>query len=147
VLPTLNGRIQTRIFLLATVGSFWTLLITPILPLGDTALGTAYGITFSVLLVTTVLGVLWEFVYHGLQQFRWEKDWPTLFGLLTAIPEGLLVWFLFQGGVIPWVDPASLPGPAFLLDFATTWLVVWLVANGPMRVPFIHWRIRGGRLI
>jgi hypothetical protein len=147
VLPTLNGRIQTRIFLLATVGSLWTLIITPILPLGDTPLGTAYGITFSVLLVTTVLGVLWELVYHGIQQFRWEKDWPTLFGLLTAIPEGLLVWFLFKGGAIPWVDPDSLPGPAFVIDFATTWLVVWLVANGPMRVPFIHWRIRGGRLI
>jgi hypothetical protein len=32
VLPTLNGRIQTRIFLLAVVGSIWTLIITPILP-------------------------------------------------------------------------------------------------------------------
>jgi hypothetical protein len=24
---------------------------------------------------------------------------------------------------------------------------VWLAANGPMRVPFVHWRFRGGRLI
>ena len=99
----------------------------------------------GVLLVVLVLGVLWEFVYHGIQQFRWEKDWPTLFGLLTGIPEGLLVWFLFAGGAIPWVD--SLPGPAFAIHFASTWLIVWLVANGPMRVPFIHWRINGGRLI
>jgi hypothetical protein len=144
VLPTLNGRIQTRIFLLAVVGSLWTLIITPALPI-DGSLGSAYKATFSVLLVVMVLGVLWEFVYHGIQQFRWEKDWPTLFGLLTAIPEGLLVWFLFAGGAIPWVD--SLPGAAFVIDFVTTWLVVWLVANGPMRVPFIHWRINGGRLV
>lgn len=145
MLPTLNGRIQTRIFLLAVVGSIWTLIITPVLPLGDTPLGTAYRTTFTVLAMTAVLGIVWELIYHGIQQFRWEKDWPTLFGLLTGIPEGLLIWFLIAGGAIPWID--SLPGPAFAIDFATTWLVVWLVANGPMRVPFIHWRINGGRLV
>lgn len=144
MLPTLNGRIQTRIFLLATVGVLWTLIITPVLPTGS-PLGGSYRTTFTVLLLVAVLGVLWEFLYHGIQQFRWEKDWPTIFGLLTGINEGLLIWFLIAGGVIPWID--SLPGPAFVVDFATTWLVVWLVANGPMRVPFIHWRINGGRLI
>ena len=144
VLPTLNGRIQTRIFLLATVGALWTLIITPALPIPG-PLGTAYKTTFSILLLTTVLGVLWEFVYHGIQQFRWEKDWPTIFGLLTGVPEGLLVWFLLAGGVLPWVD--SVPGPAFAIIFSTTWLLVWLVANGPMRVPWIHWRINGGRLV
>jgi hypothetical protein len=144
VLPTLSGRIQTRIFLLAVVGSIWTLIITPVLPTGA-SLAASYGATFSVLLVVLVLGVLWELVYHGIQQFRWEKDWPTLFGLLTAIPEGLLVWFLLAGGAIPWIG--SLPGPAFVIHFVSTWLIVWLVANGPMRVPFIHWRINGGRLI
>ncbi len=143
MLPTLNGRIQTRIFLLAVVGSIWTLLVTPVLPTGA-SLGASYGATFSVLLVVLVLGVLWELLYHGIQQFRWEKDWPTLFGLLTAVPEGLLVWFLFAGGAL-WID--SLSGPAFVIHFVSTWLIVWLVANGPMRVPFIHWRINGGRLI
>jgi hypothetical protein len=140
VLPTLSGRIQTRIFLLVVVGGLWTLIITPALPTG-----AAYGATFSVLLVTTVLGVLWELVWHGLQQFRWEKDWPTLFGLLTGIPEGLLVWFLFAGGAVPWSDGVA--GSVFVLHFTTTWLLVWLVANGPMRVPFVRWRVNGGRLI
>lgn len=144
MLPTLNGRIQTRIFLLATVGVLWTLIITPVLPTGA-SLAASYGATFSVLLVVTVLGVLWELVYHGIQQFRWEKDWPTIFSLLTAINEGLLVWFLFAGGAIGWVT--GLTGPAFVIHFGTLWLVVWLVANGPMRVPFLHWRINGGRLV
>ena len=50
-----------------------------------------YKTTFSVLLVVMALGVLWEFVYHFLQQFRWEKDWPTMFGLnpLSSIRPGL----------------------------------------------------------
>ncbi|MGY1609706.1 hypothetical protein [Geodermatophilus sp. SYSU D00700] len=143
MIPTLNGRIQTRVFLLATVGVLWTLVLTPLLPTGA-SLGASYGATFSVLLIVTVLGVLWELVYHGLQQFRWEKDWPTFFTLVTGIPEGLLVWFLLAGGAT-WVD--SMPGPAFVILFSTTWLLVFLVANGPMRVPFVHWRNQGGRLI
>ncbi|MGY1665612.1 hypothetical protein [Geodermatophilus sp. SYSU D00696] len=143
MIPTLNGRIQTRVFLLATVGVLWTLVLTPLLPTGA-SLGASYGATFSVLLIVTVLGVLWELVYHGLQQFRWEKDWPTFLTLVTGIPEGLLVWFLLAGGAT-WVD--SMPGPAFVILFSTTWLLVFLVANGPMRVPFVHWRNQGGRLI
>ena len=149
MLPTLNGRLQTRIFMLVVFGSIITFLITPILP--DGLPGTPgfsedfYRVTFLILATVLVLGIIWELIYHLIQQFRWEKDWPTIFGLLTAINEGLLVWFLVAGGAIPWID--SIPGPAFVIHFVTTWLVVWLWVNGPMRVPFIHWRINGGRLV
>jgi hypothetical protein len=34
MVPTLYGRIQTRIVLLAVVGGLWTLIITPLLPTG-----------------------------------------------------------------------------------------------------------------
>ena len=95
------------------------------------------------LVTVLVLGVLWEFVYHGLQQFRWEKDWPTFFGLLTMINEGILVWLLLNAGVVPGID--SVPLSAFLIQFITTWLVVWLVANGPVQIFFSRWRFRGGR--
>jgi len=40
------------------------------------------------------VGVLRELHYHFLQQFRWEKDRPTRFGLLTVINEGALMWAL-----------------------------------------------------
>jgi hypothetical protein len=144
MLPTLNGRIQTRIFLLVVVGGLWTLLITPLLPgVGD--LGEGYRNSFIVLLTVIVLGVLWEFIYHGIQQFRWEKDWPTLFGLVTGINEGLLVFVLLTAGLIPRVSTVSYA--AFVILFSTIWLITWLAANGPMRVPFIRWRFRGGRLI
>jgi hypothetical protein len=136
VLPTLMGRIQTRVFLLVVVGGIWTLILSPFL-------GAA---TFLVLLTVLVLGLGWELVYHFIQQFRWEKDWPTFFGLVTAINEGLLVWLLLSAGAVPGL-PTGVPGGVFLVQFVTTWLLVWLVANGPMRVPFVHWRFRGGRLI
>ncbi len=141
MVPTLNGRIQTRILVLAVVGGIWTLLITPLLPDGA-PLGASYRATFFVLLLVIVIGVAWELLYHFLQQFRWEKDWPTLFGLLTAINEGLLIWILLAAGLGPAVS-----GGSFLVHFLSTWIIVWLVVNGPMRVPFIHWRFLGGRLI
>jgi len=144
MLPTLSGRIQTRIFALALFGGIWTLIITPLLPI-DGPIDSAYKATFIVLLTVIVLGVGWEFIYHVLQQFRWEKDWPTLFGLVTAINEGLLVWILLDAGAIP--GDLHVSGLAFLIDFVTVWLVVWLIVNGPMRVPFIRWRFRGGRLV
>lgn len=144
MLPTLNGRIQTRIFLLVVVGGLWTLAITPFLP-GVTDLAEGYRNTFIVLLTVIVLGVLWEFVYHALQQFRWEKDWPTFFGLVTGINEGVLIWVLLAFGWVPGIT--AITAAAFVIQFVTLWLLVWLAANGPMRVPFVHWRFRGGRLI
>jgi hypothetical protein len=144
VVPTLFGRLQTRLLVLAVIGSLWLLLITPVLP-QRASLGHKYQASFLVLGLVMAIGVVWEFIYHGLQQFRWEKDWPTLFGFLTGAPEGALVWL-----VLRLVIPSSLirPNfPSFLIAFSTVWVVVWLWDNGPMRVPFIHWRFRGGRVI
>ena len=141
MLPTLSGRIQTRVLVLAVMGGLVTLIVTPMLPDDPT-----YQVTFIILGTVIVLGVGWEFVYHGLQQFRWEKDWPTIFGLLTGINEGLLVWLLLQLEVVPGID-APPTWPAFVVLFAAVWLAVWIWVNGPMRVPFIRWRFQGGRLI
>jgi hypothetical protein len=139
MLPTLNGRIQTRVFVLAIVGGAWTLLITPVI-------GISYATAFVVLLAMIVLGTGWEFGYHVIQQFRWEKDWPTLFGLITAINEGALLWLLLELPAVPGISEEVSFG-ALLVQFLSTWILVWLVVNGPMRVPFIRWRFRGGRLV
>ena len=138
--PTLMGRIQTRIFVIATVGVLWTLIIAPFLP-GVSKTSVAYGMTFRILLLVLVAGLVWEVVYQGLQQFRWEKDWPALFGLLNGINEGIVVWLLTVAFDI------NVPGSAFLVHFTTTWIVLWLFVNGPMRVIFIRWRYRGGRVL
>lgn len=137
---TLFGRIQTRVFVVATVGLLWTIIVTPVLP-DRGRLSTAYGVTFRVLLIVGVAGIGWELVYHGLQQFRWEKDWPALFGLLTGINEGISTWLVARGFDI------KVRGSAFLVHFATTWIALWLFVNGPMRVIFIRWRYRGGRIL
>src|SRR5689334_22931614 len=140
MLLTLPGRLQTRIFALWTVGALLTFVVTPLLPM-DGPLSMKYRATFAVLLAVTVLGLGWEFIYHAVQQFRWEKDWPTLFGLLTGVNEGLLLWLLLSRDAIP--GAGGIGGAAFIIDFAVVWIGTWLWVNGPMRVPFIRWRFRG----
>ncbi|MBG0833221.1 hypothetical protein HS041_36575 [Planomonospora sp. ID67723] len=141
--PTLAGRIQSRIFLLCTVGLVWTLLITLVLPVGFAPLSRTYMATLTALALVGVLGTfLWEPLYHLLQQFRWEKDWPAVLILLQGLPEGWLVYVVLRNVVGIPVD--VLP---FVIHFATTWFVVFACLHGPLRVPFIRWRFRGGRLI
>ena len=141
--PVLFGRIQTRLFLLATVGLAWTIILTPLLTLITSAsLSQLYKATLLALVLTGVIGILWECLYHFLMQFRWEKDWPAIFILLESIPESFLVFFVLQQLV-----SFNVPPVAFGVDFYTTWIVVFLTAHGPMRVPFIRWRYRGGRIV
>ncbi len=144
MVPTLIGRIQTRLVLLAVIGGLVTLVIVPALP-GSAPLADKYRDGFLVLATVAVLGVLWECVYHFLMQWRWEKDWPTLFGLVTLVPEGALVWILLSAGAVPGIV-GTVSAAAFVIQFLAIWVCVWLVANGPMRVPFIRWRFRGGRV-
>lgn len=145
--PTLRGRLETRVLLLATVAVVWTAIITPILPRPRFAsLGMVYGITYKGILTLAVLGLGWELLYHALQQLRWNKDWPSLLGLLTVINEGLLVWFVLHWlnvipGTVGWSSPIR---NLFILYLGTTWLVVWLFMQGPIRVVLLRWRFEGG---
>lgn len=142
MVPTFSGRLQTRLFSLVAIGLPWTLLgCLALAPLagGLDAMLRAGIFTWG---ATLLLGlVFWEPLYHLLMQFRWEKDWPTLFLLTESVPEGLVVWL-----VLTTVGP-DVPWHVFLLLFASTWLVVFLALQGPMRVVFLRWRFRGGRLL
>lgn len=147
MLPTLFGRIQIRIVLLLIVGGFWTLVLTPILPGLNGTIGQKYATTYTILGMTIVVGLFWELLYHFLMQFRWEKDWPTLFGLALMIPEGLLIFGLVKLNFIPWMNGAAVPWLAFTILFVIVWIAQWMTANGPLRVTFIRWRFRGGRFV
>lgn len=144
MVPTLAGRIQTRLALLTVIGGLVTALVVRFLP-AAAPLPVRYRDGYLVLAAVAVLGIGWEFLYHLLMQWRWEKDWPTLFGLVTLVPEGLLVWLLLRAGAVPELT-GTVSTVAFCIQFLAVWLSVWLVANGPMRVPFLRWRFRGGRV-
>lgn len=163
--PVFLGRIQTRIYVSLLIGGLWTLIISPFLLLStpdgyqlaltsDAGLGNVYKLTFAALAITTVFGCLfWEPIYHGLMQFRWEKDWPAFFNLLQVFPECLTTFLLLHVAVL---NPLGDIGPnkeqyvpvlAYLFLFFTTWIITWLFANGPMKIFFIRWRFNGGRLV
>ena len=147
VLPTLYGRIQTRIFLLARRRRHLDAAHHADAARSARRSATAYRATFVVL------------AHRARPRHRLGVRLPRP----PAVPLG--------EGLADAVRPAHrdqrgprgvaararrrrcrgcrsrCPTGVFLVQFLTTWLLVWLVANGPMRVPFVHWRFRGGRLI
>ena len=140
--PTLAGRIQTRLVMLATVGLAWLFIVGPFLPLAGPAMGV-YSAGLAALLLTAVVGIAWELLYHALQQFRWDKDWPTVFGLILGLSEGFVVYQLLSRD-IPWALTGLAPWP-FVWQFGTIWVLIWVVVNGPLRVVFPRWRFAGGQ--
>lgn len=143
MVPTLIGRLQTRLVLLAVVGGVVTAGLGPVLPVAA-PLADRYRAAYVVLAGVALLGLGWELIYHFLMQWRWEKDWPTLFGLLTLVPEGAAVWWANRAGALPAL-PTPVPPAAFAVHLLAVWLAVWAVANGPLRVPCVRWRFHGGR--
>jgi hypothetical protein len=141
VVPTFSGRLQTRLFVLVLVGLPWTLLASLALAPAGGGLGPVLRAGLFSLAATLLVGlVFWEPLYHLLMQFRWEKYWPTLFVLLQSVPEAAVVWLLLDR-----FGPGA-PFGVFAALFFSTWLVVFLTLHGPMRVVFLRWRFRGGRI-
>lgn len=148
--PTLRGRLQTRVFLAATVGVIWTGLIVPVLPVpAGLATAGAYRIALEALGLMTAAGLFWELLYHLIQQTRWDKDWPSLFMLVTVVNEAVPLWLLLHAlhviaGTDRWSSPAL---PFYATYVATTWVVIWLFVQGPIRVAHVRWRFEGGQVL
>ncbi len=162
--PTLEGRLHTRIFLAMTVGVLWTAVIAPFLPEPPgVTVSMSYSMAFGSLALMTGYGLVWERVYHGLQQWRWDKDWPSVFVLLSVFNEAPLVWVLDHLFPIMSGPMAGMAGstavlsgslglaspylPGFAVHIGTTWAAMWLVSQGPMRVICVRWRFEGGRIV
>jgi hypothetical protein len=150
--PTLPGRIQTRIFVTLVIGGIWTLIVTPFLPAPvEVSTSDLYQVTFTVLVTQLVLGIGWELVYHWLMGFRWEKDWPSFFGFIEGITEGLLLWIVLSADIVPGISEDAgdrqVFGSTFLVLFISTWIITWAWLQGPMKVVNPRWRFRGGRII
>ena len=135
--PTLTGRWQTRLALLATLGVVVTALF---------ALAYA-NLAFVVVLVYVALfGVVWDVMYIALQQYRWDRDWPAAFQVLNGLVEGVVLYLAITQLGLPGV-PRDLPLPVFVAQYGLVWLVVFLWTQGPMRALFPFWRFHGGTII
>ncbi|MBW4615179.1 MAG: hypothetical protein KME21_18280 [Desmonostoc vinosum HA7617-LM4] len=139
--PTLFGRWQTRLLLLATVG----VLVS--LPFAMGLIGSgANSVYFWILGYIAVFGLIWDVVYIYIQQFRWDRDWPAAYQLSAGIWELI---FVFCGIKLFGFLPIPLPKEElsvtdFLLHYSVVWLAVFLISQSLMRIIFIRWRFRGG---
>jgi uncharacterized membrane protein YozB (DUF420 family) len=134
--PTLVGRWQTRLALLATLG----LLITVVFVL----LGRD-DVFLRVLLYVAVFGVAWDVLYIALQRLRWDRDWPAAFQVLNGLTEGAFIFVLATVIGLPGL-PRDIPLALFAVHYGLVWLAVFLWTQGPMRAIFPFWRFHGGTI-
>jgi hypothetical protein len=134
--PTLVGRWQTRVALLATIGTAVSLIF---------AAAAGSPVFFVVLGYVVVLGLAWDCLYSYLQSFRWEGDWPPAFAVIAAAVEGLAVYLLATRIGVPGLQ-RDLPSELFAFHYGTVWVTTYLFAQGPMRALLPWWRFHGGRI-
>ncbi len=136
--PTLLGRWQTRLFLLSTVGVFVTLPFT----LGCIGPGASPEF-FWILVYVALFGVIWDSFYNYLQKFRWDRDWPGAFQLISGIWEAIFIGSVVKLFGLPNVTQ-ELPLIWFTIHYSLVWLGVYLASQMLMRILFPRWRFKGG---
>ncbi|NET59653.1 MAG: hypothetical protein F6K47_26940 [Symploca sp. SIO2E6] len=143
--PTLLGRWQTRLFLLATVGALLTL------PFHLGIIGPGDPVDhlppfFPILGYVALFGIIWDILYIYMQQFRWDRDWPGAFQLLAGIWEAVFIICIVKVFGLPGA-PKDLPIYWFTIHYSLVWLGVYLTSQSIMRILFPRWRFHGGRLL
>ena len=130
--PTLNGRWQSRLFLLGTIGLIITLIFV-----GFTNSLAPLFILFGVIL----LGLGWDVLYMKLQNRRWDQDWPPVLQWVTGVTEGFFIFGLVYGlGRFNALPPVGL----FWFHYGLVWLATFMASQSLMRLLFPRWRYQGG---
>ncbi|MGY6529839.1 MAG: hypothetical protein ACXITR_07915 [Cyanobacterium sp.] len=139
MLPTLFGRWQTRLFLLATVGVIFSLPFY--FGLGGHGGDLAY---FLVVLYVAIFGIFWDILYDYLQKFLWDHDWPGILQLGAGVMEGLFLVLMIRIIGLPGIDGESFDLLIFMAHYGLVWLSNYICAWVLMRLLFTSWRFRGG---
>jgi len=137
--PTLLGRWQTRLFLLATMGILFSLPFY--FGLGGHGEALVY---FLVVLYVAIFGIFWDILYNYLQRFLWDHDWPGALQLIAGVVEGIFLVFLIKVVGLPGIDGYSFDVPVFIAHYGLVWLSNYISAWVLMRLLFTSWRFRGG---
>ena len=142
--PTLQGRWQTRFYLLSTLGVLISLLFG--------ALYEDYQTPLVLLVYVFLIGSLWDILYNYLQTLRWDRDWPPIFFVFNIIIEGLLLWLIIKfSGLWEVFDRQSPFGVGqgltfgkFFFHYSTVSIITVLFMLGPMKIVLLRWRFNGG---
>jgi hypothetical protein len=147
VLPTLKGRWETRLVLLVLIGlpvtAWWSWYLT------GNAAPTANA-PYLVLFTIFVIGAALDPVYILMQRFRWDRDWPFAFQLLSMTCEFILALAVISAGLHPYLRPSSIQRSADLrnvtLHYASILGPSFLALLGPIQIFLVRWRYKGGEL-
>ena len=138
--PTLLGRWQTRIFLLATVGILFSL------PFYLGYLGHKDDVVyFWVVFYLGLFGLAWDILYNYLQGFLWDHDWPGIFIFFSGIVEGIFLGLMIKFVGLPGIDSSHFDPVDFLKHYSLVWLAVYIASWVLMRLLFPRARFRGGQ--
>lgn len=131
MIPSLTGRLQTRVAMMVTIGLIWSAIVAIFS-------SASFASLVTVLVLATVLGLGWEYLYHRYSQTRWDRDFPS--GLF------LVMGFVELIPVLAITSTLDMPVSVVAIHFLGIWLLVWLFLQGPIRVVVPRWRFRHGRL-
>lgn len=146
MIPTLAGRLQTRLLLFLVIGLPVTLLF------GLWQAGWQWDwptiqIYVWFLCTVTGMGLLFDPLYIFAQSRRWERDWPFLFQAVFSWVEFAIALAVARAGLLPFLPEAafaSLSTP--IVHFTLVFVPSFLALLGPMQVLFVRWRFKGGQL-
>lgn len=149
MIPTLLGRIQTRLFLYVFLG----LPITALFAYAHNGWVWDWGqARMFFLVLTTLLGVglVLDPVYIALQSLRWDRDWPFAFQFFFSIIEFGIVLGLMANNLLPWLSIANMKGVSIdyqiiIMHFLSVFIPSFLALLGPLSVFFIRWRFKAGQ--
>lgn len=149
MIPTLAGRIQTRLLLFLVIGIPVTLIY------GIAIAGWQWDwrtvqIFLWFLCTITVVGLLLDPVYILIQSTRWDRDWPFAYQFFFSWVEFGIVFLLARADLIPYLPDFAFQGLRGLsiagLHFALVFVPSFLALLGPLQTVFIRWRFKGGQL-
>jgi hypothetical protein len=133
--PTLLGRWQTRLLLLAVLGIPISILFL---------LTFDSGVFFVSVFYVALFGIGWDAVYNYLQTLRWDHDWPAALQLLAGLWEAIFLLIVYTVVGLPGL-PFDTPISLFFFHYVCVWLAVFTASQTVMRVIFPRWRFRGGQ--
>jgi len=136
--PVMFGRWETRIVMLGTLGAVVT---------AGFAINDNTNVYFKVLGYIAAFGIGWDIVYYGIQQVKWDRDWPPFAQWLAGAGEGLFVYLMIDKVGLPGIDKGSVPLDYFIPHYAIVWASIWVFLHGPIRAFSPVWRFHGGRFV
>ena len=137
--PTLIGRWQSRIFLLATIGILFSLPFAL-----KNGLQQVEWVYFWVVFYLGLFGLAWDILYNYLQKFLWDHDWPGVLQLIAAIVEGIFLALAINFIGLPNIPQDKFSLPIYIFHYSVVWVAVYCASWVVMRLLFPRARFRGG---